>query len=426
MQVTSETGRDGPPTVAEGVDLLDAFTAAATARHDAEVAVVDTLGRLARAGVIETLEALPIEVHLAVAHSFTAAERTMLLDAADVLSVMPATMQLWRARAISWSQVRALVAQVRRYGRDVRIELDRRISASAGVVELLDADRFEWTIADAIADIIGPDITEKDEAAAAEESFLSVQLGLFGRSRIYGELDAVDTAVVLNGLDSRAATAADDTDARSDEGSDAVSVPRTRAARRRSRAKRRAKALVGLLADSLAGRRRNGRTIPAKPLFVVHIPLDRITATASGLLEITVPGWLPTLSGRLTDVLAPDADIKAVIFDGARALMVTKKLRANAIPADTRLACAARDLGARDPNGRTPIPLSDLHHLNSDRRHNPDEMAHVSPSGHHRVIHRHGWTGQIDPATGQLIWTQPRTGRSITTLPWGTTLHRPE
>ena len=182
---------------------------------------------------------------------------------------------------------------------------------------------------------------------------------------------------------------------------------------------------MGLLADSLAGRRRDGTVIPAKPLLVVHVPLDQITATASGLLEVAVPGWLPTLTGRLTNLLAGDADLKAVIFDGARPLMVTRKLTATDIPADTRLACAARDLGARDPGGRTPIPLSDLHHLNDDRTHDPDQMARVSPTGHHRVIHRHGWTGQVDPDTGQLTWTNPTTGRTITTLPWSTTLPRP-
>lgn len=123
---------------------------------------------------------------------------------------------------------------------------------------------------------------------------------------------------------------------------------------------------MGLLADSLAGRRADGRTVPAKPLFVIHIPLDRITQIASGLLEVAVAGWLPTLNGRLTDQLAGDADIKAVIFDGARPLMVTRKLTAKDIPGDTRLACAARDLGARDPGGGTPIPLSDPHHLNDD------------------------------------------------------------
>lgn len=48
--VRSHTGRDGPPTLAEGVALLEAFTAAAWARHDAEVAVVEALGRLVRAG----------------------------------------------------------------------------------------------------------------------------------------------------------------------------------------------------------------------------------------------------------------------------------------------------------------------------------------------------------------------------------------
>ncbi len=493
--VRAGTGRDGPPTLTDGVDLLHAFTAAAHARHDAEVAVVQTLGRLVRAGVIESLEGLPVDVHLAVAHSFTMAERAMLLDATDVLAVMPATMRLWTDRQISWSQVRALVAQVRRYGREVRVALDDRIGASADLVALTDADRWDWMIAEAIGDLAGPEQTERQEEQAGRESFLSVQMGLFGRSRVYGELDVPDTAIAIAAMDRRAAA---------DQAAGLGSRPGDRTGRRNrrvSRARRRARALVGLLADSLdghtcrttgtqtgpaartprppdshdcgnttgtaamtgtaaaamtgtaaaamtdqggaadtgGGRCCGGRTVKAKPLMVVHVPLDRITTSASGMLDIAVPGWLPTLSARLTDGLAADADIKAVLFHGARPLMVTRKLHAPDIPADTRLACQARDMGARDPAGRTPTSLSDLHHLtphdhtddppdappddgNHQRVHDPNRMAHVSPRGHHRIIHRHGWTGHLDPTDGRLTWT--RGDRTITTLPWHTTLRK--
>ncbi len=491
--VRAGTGRDGPPTLTDGVDLLDAFTAAAHARHDAEVAVVQTLGRLVRAGVIESLEGLPVDVHLAVAHSFTMAERAMLLDATDILAVMPATMRLWTDRQISWSQVRALVAQVRRYGREVRVALDDRIGASADLVGLTDADRWEWMIAEAIGDLAGPEQTERQEEQAARESFLSVQMGLFGRSRVYGELDVPDTAIAISAMDRRAAA---------DIAAGTTGRPGDRRGRRVSRARRRARALVGLLADSLdghtchssnrasggstdslagtgdtdaqrpaaaehrtdtdgtaattgtaaaamtdqggaadagGGRCCGGRTVKAKPLMVVHVPLDRITTSASGVLDIAVPGWLPTLSARLTDGLAADADIKAVLFHGARPLMVTRKLHAPDIPADTRLACQARDMGARDPAGRTPTSLSDLHHLtphdhtddqpdappddgNHQRVHDPHRMAHVSPRGHHRIIHRHGWSGHLDPTDGRLTWT--RGNQTITTLPWHTTLRK--
>ena len=257
-----------------------------------------------------------------------------------------------------------LIGQVRRYGRDLRVALDGRIGASTDLVGLVDADRWEWTIAEAIADLIGPDRVERDEEVAARESFVVVQMGLFGRSRVFGELDAIDTAITLSALDQRAAK--DAKTRRADSCDQSAGTGRTTAGRRGrrvSRAQRRAKALVGLAGDSLAGHSCDGRTVAAKPLMVVHVPLDRLTASASGLIDVAVPGWLPTLSGRLVDTLAADADVKAVLFDGARPLMVTRKLRATDIPADTRLACQARDMGGRDPAGRTPIGLSHLHHL---------------------------------------------------------------
>ena len=116
---------------------------------------------------------------------------------------------------------------------------------------------------------------------------------------------------------------------------------------------------------------------------------------------------------------------------GSTEQKVTRKLHATDVPADTRLACQARDMGSRDPGGRTPLGLSDLHHLaphdhardgvgGHQRVHDPDRMVHLSPRGHHRIIHRHGWTGALDVSVGRLTWT--RAGRTITTLPWHTTL----
>jgi hypothetical protein len=401
------------------VELLAAFTAAARERHDAEVELVRTLGTLVRAGVIESLEHLPIDVHLALAHRYTRAERNMLLDAADMLVDMPATMRLWSEGLISWSQVRAMVTQLRRFGRPLRVDLDARLGASADLVELLDADRFEATVADAICDLRPPEQVERDEDAEADRAYLAAQAGPDGTASLHGEYDVPTAATVLDAIDTRADA---DTQQLGDRRSNG---------KRMSRAQRRARALAGICADYLAGHAggpvgdRNGgccRRSPARPLMVLHVPLDRITEGACGRLQVTVPGWLPTLSAKATEALAADADVRVVIFTGHRPLMVTEKLRAAQVPEDTRLAVAARDLGARDPGGRTPVGLSDLHHLGGDHVHDPDQMACVSPRGHHRIIHRHGWTGRVDPDTGQLTWTNPVTGRTITTLPWTTTL----
>ncbi len=111
-----------------------------------------------------------------------------------------------------------------------------------------------------------------------------------------------------------------------------------------------------------------------------------------GTLELDLPGGLPTLTGRLVELLGTDATIRAVLFDGHRPLAVTAKLHAQDIPTDTRLAVTAC-VGA-------------AWHL-----------RHVHPQ------HTDGWDGHLDPATGAITWT--RRDRIITRLPHGTPLPPP-
>ena len=409
----------GPPSLAEGAELMAELATAIAVREDAVRRLVFVLADVNRAGVVEALEGLPLDVQLAVQHGFTGAEQAMLLDAGDVLASMPATTALWQQGRLSWSMVRDVVARLRRFGRDMRVSVDQRIGASEELVGVMDPERFAWAVAEAVEELHGTTAKERAEDADAASTFLWVQMGLDGRSKLYGELDAPDTAVVLNGLDRQAArddrTTADDTGA---------AQPRTahgRHARRRTRAKRRGRALVGLCADRLAGRTATGRRVDAKPLMVVHVPLDRVSTTAAGRLEVAVDNALPTLSARTVEALARDADVRAVVMDGARPLTVTRRLHAREVPEDTLLAVRARDLGARDPAGRTSIPLSEVHHL-TPGLHHPDRLACVSQRGHLRLIHRHGWSGHVDTTSGWITWS--RGNRNIVTVPWGTPLNR--
>jgi hypothetical protein len=407
-------GCEPPPTLAEGVDLLDAFTAAARARHDAEVGVVRTLGVLVRAGVIEALEHLPIDIYLSIVHRYSSAERHMLLDASHMLADMPATMRLWTDGLLSWSRIRSLVTRLRRFGRPLRMQLDARMAASDDVLDLADADRFDALVDRAILDLRPPDDVADEEAAGPRHNFLAASAVDDRTTSLYAELDPLTGATVVNAIDAQAAR---DTAQHGDRRPDGKPM---------TRGQRRARALANLCADSLAGRtgRRvgdhNGRCCArrsAKPTVVVHVPLDRISESASGLLDVAIPAYLPTLAARTVEAHAADADVRVVIFNGHRPLMVTRQLTAEDIPEDTRLAVQARDLGARDPGGRTTVGLSDVHHLGPDRTHDPDHMAVVSPRGHHRLLHRHGWTGTLDATSGELTWTHP-TGRRITTQPW--------
>ena len=404
----------GPPSLADGAVLMADLARAVEVRERAVRRLVFALAEVNRAGVVESLEGLPLDVQLAVAHGWTAAEQAMLLDAGDVLASMPATTALWQQGRLSWSVVRDLVGQLRRFGRDLRAGVDERIGASDELIGVMDPERFAWAVAEAIDELRGATVKEREEDADAASTFLWVQMGLDGRSKVYGELDAPDTAVVLNGLDRQ--VEADERTAEQEE-----TARPTRHDRRRTRAKRRGRALVGLCADRLAGRTAAGRRVDAKPLMVVHVPLDLVSATAAGRLEVAVDGALPTLSARTVEALARDADVRAVVMDWARPLTVTRRIRADAVPEDTRLAVQARDMGARDPGGRTSVPSSDVHHL-TPGLHHPERLACVSKRGHLRLIHRHGWSGHVDTTSGWITWS--RGDRQIVTVPWGTQLNR--
>ena len=450
-------------TLAEGVDLLAWLNDLAGQRERLVLDVVTVLADINRAGVVEAIEGLPVDTLLAVRHGWNRAERAILLDAGDVLAVMPATLAWWRQGVISWSVVRDIVAQVRSLGRDGRQLVDARLHASRDLLADMDPDRIAWAVEDAVTEVRGLKEKEQQERLAEQDSYLHFQLDMFGGSRVSGYLDAVDTTIVTNALDHRANQAGSATDDGTDDGSaespsnaDGPTTdegpsgrgpsggpapqgpsagptpgpgddhdhggddPEPRWKRRRTRAKRRAGSLVDLARDGLAGRDDDGNVIPAKPTMVVHVPLDGITETASGLLECAVLNSLPTISSSLLEILAKDADVRAVLFDGARPLAVSKKANANDVPEDTKLAVKARDLGARDPAGRTPAPLSHIHHLKPGRHH-PDEMVCASPTGHLRIIHRHGWTGTVLP-DGVVEWT--RQGQTIRTRPWHTRLRQ--
>jgi len=138
-----------------------------------------------------------------------------------------------------------------------------------------------------------------------------------------------------------------------------------------------------------------------------------------------VRGPLPRLTARLADGLAGDADIRAVVFDGARPLAVSDKLTAASIPTKTRIAVTARDRGCRLPGSADPVGHSDVHHLvhrEHGGTHHPDNLALLSRR-HHTLVHTHGWTLTLDPPSGQI--TATRHTRTWPSLPRGTPLAPP-
>lgn len=395
------------PSLAQGADLLAELHTTLRQRARLDAKVVSLVDELQASGTVEALEALPLDLVLALDHRMTKADRWMLETAVEVLRSMPLTMRLFRQGMLSWSQVRGIVSSARRLPVDARGILDERIAESVDLIDRLDPDQLLWMVEQAIDELRGADKVERDEQADERDEFLALQQTLWGGVEGFLRFGAVNGAILVNALDAQTAR-------RHNAGGDKHTAAQDRAA-----------SLIDLAQDSLAGSNRNGTRRQAKPSVVVHVDLRHVTETAAGILELNLPGWLPTVSAATLESLAKTADIQAILFDGYRPLAVAQKVSASEIPADTRLAIRARDLGCRFPGSRIPLGAADLHHLDGkDAGHHPDRILTLGRYGHLNRIHRRGWSADLDPDTGEATFTTPN-GRTYRTLPRGTRLRRP-
>lgn len=276
----------------------------------------------------------------------------------------------------------------------------------------------------AAAELRGARSVERSEEAQQRGSFLWMQPGMFNRGKIYGEMDNLSLAAVVNRVDEAAPP---------DDG--------------RSLAQRRADGLVALATHACAGAEDSTGAIavdeaedapadddtPASrptchprlghPNYAVSVLIDwrDITVTAAGMVEINAPGCLPTISASLLESIAGDATVQAIICDGERPLTVTRRVRAARIPDDVRKAVRARDRGDRFPGSRRPV--RHLHHFDKKGAgHHVDQIIGLADISHQR-IHRHGWQVRLDPDTAEVTFT--RGERAWTLLPRGTPLRRP-
>lgn len=396
------------------------------ARLDAEI--VELTGRLQRSGTIEMLEGVTLDTALNLVHRLPGADRAMQLTAAEVLADMPATLGRFKAQELSWGQVRGIVAEARRLTREDRAALDARIDASADLFGKMDPDDAIDAVRVAAAELRDIRQVERAEERVERGNFVWGQPAMFGPGKLYGELDNLSLATVLNGIDA----AAPSEDAR-------------------TLSQRRADGLVALAShrcegdaagkaddptveagggkepdgDGAAGRAFPApsyrRMDPAAPAVTVLVDTRDVCVSAAGTIEIAAAGCLPTLTARAVEALAADAAVQVVLCDGGRPLAATRKVWARDIPRDVRLAVKARDRGDRFPGSRRPI--RHVHHLDkAGEGHHPDFLLGTSEPTHRR-IHRFDWAVSIDPPTGEVTFT--RAERRWTTVPRGTRLRRP-
>lgn len=360
-------------------DLLDSV--------DRSIARAVTLaGRIAASGACERAEGLTLDVWLAVAARLTGGDAKMLLTAADVLAHMPVTAGLFATGKLSWGQVRAIVSTARGFGARRRSELDGRVAATAETltgVEGYDPDELLWAVQAAAEDLRDRAVVERREQRLREASFVAVQQAFDGGVAGYFELDPVLGATVVGALDAAAGPPAPADDAEVGDG--VGETPATDEARwtGTSRGRQYAQALGRVCGDWLGG----GGGRAARPLLVAHVDLRQLDTTTPGVVETRVRGGLPRLTAAAAEALAGDADVQAVVFDGARPLAVTGKIDAATIPSATRVAVRARDRGCRWPGCRAPIGHCDLHHL----QHRSDGGDHhpENPSKYQCAPRRH-------------------------------------
>jgi hypothetical protein len=157
-------------------------------------------------------------------------------------------------------------------------------------------------------------------------------------------------------------------------------------------------------------------------LIVVHVDIADVRVNAAGIVELGVRGALPTISLATLEQLTTDATLRTVLFEGARPLASARKREAVDIPADTRFAVLARDLGCRFPGSADPASWCDVHHARHREHggdHDPTNLLGLSRR-FHTISHEHGWTLRVDPGDGAVHAT--RKGRTYTSLPPGTLL----
>lgn len=288
------------PSVGELAQDLAALDGELHAMHRATVKVVEYLGRVLNSGIVEELEGLPIDGWLALRSRMIGCDRSTLITTADVLRHMPITWAAFVNGELSFGIVRNIAKLLGRRSRADRYAVDARIGETARQWDGLDVygpDRLLAVIERAVWELDPVEDRERAEDAAEKASYVAVQPSFDGRVAGGFELDVVGGATVLNGLD--------------------AATPDGPAS---TLAQRRAQGLVILAETFLAGGRPGG----AKPTVVVNVDLAQITATAAGVLDLQVPGGIaPTLTARTLDILAADADLQAVIFDGHRPLTVT-------------------------------------------------------------------------------------------------------
>jgi hypothetical protein len=255
----------------------------------------------------------------------------------------------------------------------------------------MDPDELLARVDDAVARLRS-DLLRAREDRQIEGGFFAVQGRLDGSATFYGEADAESTATILEALDTAAGQPVDP---------EIDGAP--------SRAQQHLRALVAICEQTLAGGA-VGTTRP-RPRLLATIDVESLRkgAESDGARILwSLAGRPAKITPLAADVLACDATVVPVLFDGARPVAVGDATAA--ITSAMRTALIARDGGCRFPGCHAPVSWCDAHHIRARIEDGPtviDNLILLCRRCHRRV-HRARWKISLRD-DGVMEFTRHRT-----------------
>lgn len=395
--------------------------------HDrVQAGLVASLAEFIRAGAHD-VDGWPSPVSWVTTHlPVTSAQATRLVLQARRVTEWPALAERWFAGEVSTAQFETVVGVVGRHHVELYAAHDAEVSpllVGLTVAETRTAIRHWVARADALVDAAAPSSPGPDASVHLSRTF-------GGRGRLDADLDADTTAIVETAL---RVFAPDDTD---------TDGPR------RSVSERRAQALRDLCTFALDHHGRRGRRGRQHPHVTVVLDLpDLYRAVLDGLGVRTADDLEAFFEWRVVSAVeeafirhafahrtgcAETVDGHPLTPEAVTAIFGAGSTMARVLTADSRVldhgrsvrlatdslrdAMLLRDRGCRFPGCDSPATWIDAHHLRHWDHGGPTDLDNLAAlcSGHHGVVHRHGWSVEIRPDT-----------TAVFTRPDGTTLSSP-
>ena len=317
---------------------------------------------------------LPTEMMLVLGARRTAADAYGLVNAAATLRGMPATARSFSSGELSWPQVRAITAAVRAVDGAGREQIDRLIAFNAPRLSSMDPDELLARVDDAVAGL-RPDLVRAREDRQIAREFLSLQGRLDGSCAILGEAGPESAATIIQALDA----VADRPVAADEDGP--------------SRPAQHMDAFVSICEQSLNGG--STTTTRPRPRLIATVDVESLAQGAksdAARILWSVAGRPAPITPLTTEVLACDASVIPVVFDGSRPVAVGDAH--SPISSRLRTALIARDGGCRFPGCHAPVAWCDAHHIRARIHRGPTVIDNLVLLCRrcHRLVHRRRWT----------------------------------